>query len=82
MINVRFVSHLGRALGVREAQVDAANVRALLKELSRRHGRAFDQAVGSCKVIVNGTNVAFLQGEGTRLADGDLVTLLPPLGGG
>ncbi len=82
MIKVTFASHLARTLDVREVEVQAGSVRALLRELSRRHGRAFDDAVGSCKVIVNGTNVAFLQGEGTKLADGDEVTLLPPLAGG
>jgi molybdopterin converting factor small subunit len=82
MVKVSFVSHLARTLGAREAQVDAGSVRALLRELSRRHGRPFDDAVRTCKVIVNGTNVAFLQGEGTTLADGDQVTLLPPMAGG
>ena len=82
MIKVSFASHLGRTLGVREAEVQAETVRGLLRELSRRHGKPFDDAVASCKVIVNGTNVAFLQGEGTKLADGDQVTLLPPLAGG
>ena len=82
MIKVQFASHLGRTLGVRETQATGDSVRALLKDLSRRHGAAFDEAVKTCKVIVNGTNVAFLQGEGTQLADGDEVTLLPPLAGG
>jgi molybdopterin synthase sulfur carrier subunit len=82
MVHVQFASHLGRTLGVRETRLAADSVRALLGALSQAHGRAFDDAVGSCKVIVNGTNVAFLKGEGTRLADGDEVVLLPPLGGG
>ena len=82
MIKVTFASHLGRTLGVRAAEVQADTVRALLRELSRRHGKTFDDAIGTCKVIVNGTNVAFLKGEGTKLADGDQVTLLPPLAGG
>jgi len=82
MVRVQFASHLGRTLGVREARVEAGSVRELLRELSRIHGRPFDEAVRSCKVIVNGTNVAFLRGEGTRLADGDEVVLLPPLSGG
>lgn len=82
MVRVQFASHLGRTLGVREARVEADSVRALLRELSRTHGRPFDEAVRSCKVIVNGTNVAFLRGEGTRLSDGDEVVLLPPLAGG
>ncbi|MBI5498986.1 MAG: MoaD/ThiS family protein [Deltaproteobacteria bacterium] len=82
MIKVSFAAHLPRTLGAREAQVEASTVRGLLRALSKRHGKPFDDAVGSCKVIVNGTNVAFLKGEGTALADGDEVVLLPPLAGG
>ena len=82
MIKVSFAAHLSKSIGVRETQVDASSVRALLRSLSRQHGRSFDEVVGSCKVIVNGTNVAFLQGEGTTLSDGDEVVLLPPLAGG
>jgi len=82
MIKVSFAAHLPKAVGVHQTQVDASSVRALLRALSKQHGRAFDDVVGSCKVIVNGTNVAFLQGEGTALSDGDEVVLLPPLAGG
>jgi len=82
MIKVSFAFHLRRTLGTDGVEVDADSVRAMLRELSRRYGRPFDEAVGTCKVIVNGTNVAFLRGEATRLADGDEVALLPPLAGG
>jgi molybdopterin converting factor small subunit len=82
MVKVHLASHLGRTLGVREAEVQADSVRGVLHELSGRFGHAFDEAARSCKVIVNGTNVAFLQGEATKVADGDDVTLLPPLAGG
>ena len=82
MIKVSFAAHLPQSIGVRETQVEASSVRALLRSLSRQHGRPFDDVVRSCKVIVNGTNVAFLQGEGTPLSDGEEVVLLPPLAGG
>lgn len=32
--------------------------------------------------LVNGASVQFKQGFATRLCEGDVVTLLPPLGGG
>ncbi len=82
MVTVRFASHLIQALGTREAEVEARTVRELLKALSGRYGKAFDDRVDACKVIVNGTNVAFLKGTGTALADGDEVVLLPPMAGG
>ena len=82
MIKVHLASWLGRELGVTEAEAEADTVGRLLKVLSGRFGEAFDSRVKVCKVIVNGTNVTFLKGGGTRLADGDEVTLLPPLAGG
>jgi len=32
--------------------------------------------------LVNGVSIQFKQGFATRLAEGDVVTLLPPVGGG
>ena len=82
MVKVSFAAHLPKTVGVRESQVEASSVRALLRALSRQHGKPFDAVAGGCKVLVNGTKVAFLEGEGTSLADGDEVVLLPPLAGG
>jgi molybdopterin converting factor small subunit len=82
MVKVILASHLGRAVGLRETELAADSVGRLLRELSRRHGKPFDDLARTCKVIVNGTNVAFLAGESTRLAEGDEVILLPPLAGG
>lgn len=82
MIRVEFASHLAKVLETRETQVEAATVRQLLKQLSARYGEPFDERIGVCKVIVNGTSVAFLKGKGTPLHDGDLVVVLPPMAGG
>ncbi len=39
-------------------------------------------ADGYLHVLVNGRNIVFLDGERTRLHDGDTVAVLPPIGGG
>ena len=39
-------------------------------------------AGGYLHVLCNGRNIAFLDGPRTRLHDGDVVTILPPVGGG
>lgn len=82
MVKVKLASHLGRALGQTQVEVEAPSVARLLSELSMRFGGPFDERIKVCKVIVNGTSVAFLKGTGTRLSDGDEVILLPPMAGG
>ena len=82
MVNVEFASHLANALDSRGTTLEATSVRQLLKALSKQYGAPFDERVKVCKVIVNGTSVAFLQGKGTPLHDGDRVVILPPVAGG
>jgi MoaD family protein len=82
VVKVRLLTHLGRAVGVQETGVEADTVGRLLAALSKQYGKPFDAQIKSCKVLVNGTNVAFLKGTGTKLADGDEVVLMPPMAGG
>ena len=82
MVKVRLLSHLAQAVGVHETTVEADTVGRLLKTLSQQYGDPFDARVKAGKVLVNGTNVAFLKGTGTKLAEGDEVVLLPPMAGG
>ncbi len=82
MIKVKLLTHLGRAVGVQETEIDVETVGKLLSALSNQFGAPFDAQVKTCKILVNGTNVAFLKGKGTKLADGDLVVLMPPMAGG
>ena len=39
-------------------------------------------AKGYLHILVNGRNIAFLDGSETRLSEGDVVAILPPIGGG
>ena len=82
MIKVKMLTHLARAVGAQEAAIEAQTIGHLLSALSKQYGAPFDAQVKTCKVLVNGTNVAFLKGTGTKLAVGDEVVLMPPMAGG
>jgi len=82
VIKVKMLTHLARAVGAQEAAIEAQTIGHLLSALSKQYGAPFDAQVKTCKVLVNGTNVAFLKGTGTKLADGDEVVLMPPMAGG
>lgn len=36
----------------------------------------------SVRILINGRNIAFLQGAATKLKDGDVVAIFPPVAGG
>ncbi len=63
----------------------AAAVASLVARYPRLQDRIYD-AEGRIhrhvSALVNGTSIQFKQGFATLLADGDTLTLLPPVGGG
>jgi len=63
----------------------AAAVASLVAQYPRLQGRIYD-AEGRIhrhvSALVNGTSIQFKQGFATLLADGDVLILLPPVGGG
>ena len=54
----------------------------VLRELAARYGPSFTGQLKKATVLVNGRNAAHLKGQRTRLADGDVVSIFPPLAGG
>lgn len=63
----------------------ARSVAALVERYPQLRGRIFDpegRIQRHVSALVNGTSIQFKQGFATPLAEGDVVTLLPPVGGG
>ncbi len=68
---------------------DGANVAqavtALVERYPQLRERIFDpegRVRRHVSALVNGTSIQFKQGFATALSDGDVLTLLPPVGGG
>jgi molybdopterin synthase sulfur carrier subunit len=66
-------------------------VSMILQTLSRKYGKAFvnyvydtktRQVKGFLQFIVNGNSTTTLNGLDTELKDGDVLAILPPIGGG
>ena len=94
-ISVRFFTVLRELIGQKEIVVEFAErhitVKRLLESLVRRYGKEFKEYVfdpvsnyvrGHLQLLVNGRNIASLSGLDTRLEDGDVFAIIPPVGGG
>jgi len=70
---------------------DGMTVRGILEELSKHAGhdyrmKIYDTASGKVNeyivIFVNSREIRALEGPDTRLKDGDVITILPPMAGG
>ena len=75
MITVKLFGLVRLQTGIKELQVDAANVRQLKKELTQHIPEA---QIKGCVLLVNGKSA----NPFTKLKDGDQVMLMPPVAGG
>ncbi len=82
MIEVKFFSHMRRALGADSVQVEAVSVGELIDRLNARFGEPFTERAPRCKVFVNGSNAGLGRGRRTKLKPGDEVVFMPPVAGG
>lgn len=95
-VSVRFFTSLRERIGKKEETLkfpegNAVTVDAVLKTLVQRYGERFveyvyDEKTGKVKgflqFLINGKSAAALNGMQTELRDGDLLAILPPVGGG
>jgi len=83
MIKVKFFSPIREIVKKEEEEIEIKKdftVMDLLDELTDKYGKSFRQI--PCIILVNDRGINQLEGEGTRLKEGDLVTFLPMLSGG
>ncbi len=93
-ITVKFFALVRELTGKREEVIDLddqATVRALLDKLVYEYGTKFRDYLfdpaskeprGHIQFLIDGRNVALMQGLDTVLKDGSSFAILPPVGGG
>ncbi len=95
-VSVRFFTSLREITGKKEETLNFSDdtkvaVDTVLRALSREHGTPFvdyvyDSETGEVKgflqFLVNGKSTTTLDGLQTKLKDGDVLAILPPVGGG
>ena len=78
MITVRFYGLLRLDAGVREMTVAASTVAELFALISRQNPRSTKNDLEGCVLLINGK----VRSRRAKLADGDVVQLMPPVAGG
>jgi molybdopterin synthase sulfur carrier subunit len=95
-VQVRFFTSLREIVNRREETLkftegEKVTVDTALKTLAQRHGKRFIEYVydaktgevrGFLQFLVNGKSAATLDGLNTELENGDVLAILPPVGGG
>lgn len=93
---MRFFTSLRELVGkkveyLKFEEKEGATVEKVLKRLSEIYGQdfveyAFDRRTGEIQnyllLLVNGRSINVLGGLETKLVDGDVLAILPPVGGG
>lgn len=93
---VRFFTTLREVTGKREeilefSRGEAATVENVLRRLVELHGKSLAEYVydpktgevrGFLQFLVNGRSITSFGGLKTKLSDGDVLAIIPPVGGG
>ncbi len=95
-VKVRFFTSLREITGRREETLsfpdgNSITVDAVLKKLANKYGKPFEEYVyddksgepkGFLQFLINGNSTQTTSGLQTEIADGDVLAILPPVGGG
>jgi molybdopterin synthase sulfur carrier subunit len=95
-VSVRFFTSLREIVGKRGETLEfpegeKVTVDTVLKTLAQRYGKRFVEYVydgdtgairGFLQFLVNGKSASTIDGLQTTLQDGDVLAILPPVGGG
>ena len=95
-VSVRFFTSLREITGKREetlefAKDSAATLEDVLQKLTKKYGKDFkeyvydqrtDQPKGYLQFLINGKSISPAKGTQTRIRNGDVLAIIPPVGGG
>lgn len=95
-VSVRFFTSLREITGEREVVLEFADeeeiaINVILEKLAKRFGKSFveyvyDRKTGEVKgflqFLVNGRSISTTKGLNTKLVDGNVLAIIPPIGGG
>ena len=93
-VSVRFFTSLRELTGKREEKLEFSEedvtVNKVLERLKERYGKPFVAYVydkdgnvkGFLQFLINGRSASTLNGLETRLKNGDVLAIIPPVGGG
>ena len=90
---VRYFTVLREVTGKREEEIDAkkgSTIKDILNFLNGKYGKEFEKYVLSgmkhkglkLLFLMNGQNIEQLEGLKTKLHDGNVLTIMPPVAGG
>jgi len=95
-ISVRFFTSLREIVGKKEETFEfpdkeTVTVNIVLERLKKKYGKNFTEYVYDAKsgniksflqFLINGRSASTFKGLDTELADGDVLAIIPPVGGG
>ena len=95
-VSVRFFTTLRELTGKKEENLEfskgkAVTVENVIEHLKKLYGKSLTEYIcnpktgevrGFLQFLVNGRSIASFEGLRTKLSDGDVLAVIPPVGGG